>query len=81
MFSGPFWRFTTGLGVARALHKHRVTEVDMGANRFQVFSKGEIGRMHVVVHRLTDERRYELGHRFLGDWLDGTSSESTHSKA
>lgn len=52
----------------------------MGANRFQVFSDGEVGRMHVLVHRLTDERRYELGHRFLGDWLDGArkSADSDH---
>jgi len=52
----------------------------MGANQFQVFSKGEVGRMHVLVHRLTDERRYELGHRFLGDWLDGArkSADSDH---
>ena len=55
-------------------------EVDMGANRFQVFSEGEVGRMHVLVHRLTDERRYELGRRFLGDWLDGAreSADSDH---
>ena len=57
--------------VARALQKHRVTEVDMGANEFQVFSNGAGGQMHVLAHRLTDERRYEFGHRFLGDWLEG----------
>lgn len=51
----------------------------MGANEFQVFSKGEVGRMHVLAHRLTDERRYELGHRFLGDWLEGRKSvDSDH---
>jgi len=43
----------------------------MGANEFQVFSNGAGGQMHVLAHRLTDERRYEFGHRFLGDWLEG----------
>jgi hypothetical protein len=56
-----------------------VTEVDMGASEFQVFSRGEVGRMHVLAHQLTDERRYELGHRFLGDWLDGRKeADSDH---
>ena len=67
--------------VARALQKHGVTEVDMGANEFQVFSNGAVGQMHVLAHRLTDERRYELGHRFLGDWLEGregTDSDHVH---
>jgi len=51
----------------------------MGANEFQVFSRGEVGQMHVLVHRLTDERRYELGHRFLGDWLEGRKgADSDH---
>lgn len=53
----------------------------MGANQFQVFSKGEVGRMHVLAHQLTDERRYELGHRVLGEWLDnrkGHTSEDVH---
>lgn len=53
----------------------------MGASEFQVFSKGEVGRMHVLAHRLTDEGRYALGHRFLGEWLDGQEgarSEDVH---
>jgi hypothetical protein len=65
--------------MARALQRHGVTEVDMGANEFQVFSNGEVGQMHVLAHRLTDEGRYELGHRFLGDWLEGRqSADSDH---
>lgn len=51
----------------------------MSANRFQVFSKGEVGRVHVLVHRLVDEGRYELGHRFLGDWLDGQNDAYTQN--
>jgi hypothetical protein len=53
----------------------------MGTNEFQVFSNGAVGQMHVLAHRLTDERRYELGHRFLGDWLEGregTDSDHVH---
>ena len=53
----------------------------MGASEFQVFSNGEVGRMHVLAHRLVDEQRYALGHRFLGEWLDGrkeVSSDDVH---
>lgn len=73
--------FCTCGSVARRLQKHPVTEVDMGAREFQVFAEGEVGRVHVLVHRLTDESRYELGHRFLGDWLEGrkhTDSDHVH---
>lgn len=53
----------------------------MGANQFQVFSKGEVGRMHVLAHQLTDQGRYELGHQVLGEWLDGkkgATSQDVH---
>jgi hypothetical protein len=76
-----FGGLTTRSGVARTLQKHGLTEVSMGANEFQVFSDGEIGQMHVLAHRLADEARYELGHRFLGDWLEGrkgTDSDLVH---
>ena len=49
----------------------------MSANEFQVFSRGEVGQMHVLVHQLTDQRRYELGHRVLGDWLDGRKGDTS----
>ena len=52
----------------------------MGASEFQVFSKGEVGRMHVLAHRLTDEGQYALGHRFLGDWLEGQRGAWTASR-
>lgn len=43
----------------------------MGGKQFQVFSDGDTGRMHVLAHRLVDEHRYELGHRVLGEHLEG----------
>ena len=49
----------------------------MSANEFQVFSKGEVGRMHVLAHELTDQGRYELGSRVLGDWLEGKRGETS----
>jgi hypothetical protein len=48
---------------------------------FGVFSHGDAGEAHVVAHRMLDEKRYELGHRLLGSWLernDGSGSEWTH---
>jgi hypothetical protein len=49
----------------------------MSAKQFQVFSKGEAGRMHVLAHELTDQGRYELGHRVLGEWLEGKKGETS----
>jgi hypothetical protein len=49
----------------------------MGASKAQVFSKGEVGRMHVLVHQLTDEGRYALGHQVLGEWLHGKSGANS----
>jgi len=48
---------------------------------FGVFSHGDAGQAHVTAHRMLDERRHELGHRLLGDWLEGRvgrGSDWTH---
>jgi len=38
---------------------------------FAVFSNGDEGTAHVMAHRMLDAGRFELGHRLLGEWLDG----------
>jgi hypothetical protein len=38
---------------------------------FAVFSNGGEGTAHVIAHRMLDAGRFELGHRRLGEWLDG----------
>ncbi|MGB8328505.1 MAG: hypothetical protein WCE62_00150 [Polyangiales bacterium] len=37
---------------------------------FAVFAHGDAGVAHVMAHHLLDSRRYELGHRLLGAWLE-----------
>ena len=49
----------------------------MSAEKFQVFSRGEVGRMHVLAHELTDQGRYELGYHVLGEWLEGKKGETS----
>jgi len=63
--------------VAQRLQKHPPKEVVMGASQFKVFSRGEVGQMHVFAHELTDQGRYALGHRVLGEWLDGKRGETS----
>lgn len=41
------------------------------ADGHRIFSRGDVGRMHVIAHRLSDEGRMAEGHRVLGEWLDG----------
>lgn len=46
-----------------------------------VFAAGDTGIAHVIAHRLLDSGECELGHRWLGHWLDtheGTGSEWIH---
>ena len=48
---------------------------------FGVFSNGDAGQAHVMAHRMLDERRHELGHRLLSEWLEGragSGSDWTH---
>jgi len=48
---------------------------------FGVFSHGDAGSAHVMAHHMLDAERHELGHRFLGAWLDrhdGVGSDWTH---
>lgn len=48
---------------------------------FSVFSDGDAGEAHVMAHRMLDEGRHELGHRWLGHWLathEGRGSDWTH---
>lgn len=48
---------------------------------FGVFSDGAAGQAHVMAHQMLDQRRHELGHRWLGSWLathDGHGSDWTH---
>jgi len=48
---------------------------------FGVFSDGDAGQAHVMAHRMLDEGRHELGHRWLGNWLakhEGQGSDWTH---
>lgn len=46
-------------------------ETARDASGFAVFSDGDAGAAHVMAHRLLDGNRIALGHRLLGDWLDG----------
>lgn len=51
------------------------------ASGFEVFAAGQAGQAHVVVHRMLDRDRHDLGHRFLGAWLrerSGSGSEWIH---
>jgi hypothetical protein len=57
----------------------RTTSRDVSG--FGVFSHGDAGEAHVMAHRMLDEKRHELGHRLLGDWLnrnEGAGSDWTH---
>lgn len=67
-----------GLG-ARPKRKARARSHDLSG--FGVFSDGDAGQAHVMAHRMLDEGRHELGHRWLGNWLathDGKGSDWTH---
>jgi len=51
------------------------------ASGYEVFSAGPSGEAHVMAHRLLDQERYDLGHRFLEDWLhwrSGAGSDWVH---
>jgi hypothetical protein len=48
---------------------------------FGVFSGGDAGQAHVMAHRMLDQGRHEIGHRWLGNWLathEGKGSDWTH---
>jgi hypothetical protein len=48
---------------------------------YALFSDGEAGAMHVIAHRMLDSNQVELGHRLLGQWLngrEGSGSEWVH---
>ncbi len=44
---------------------------------YVVFSKGEIGKKHVLAHRLLDSGESERGYHMLGAWLAGRSGHGT----
>ncbi len=44
---------------------------------YTVFSAGDAGAAHVMAHRMLDENRIELGHRLLGDWLQGRTGSGS----
>jgi len=48
---------------------------------YAVFSEGEAGAIHLMVHRMLDSNQISRGHRSLGDWLatrDGSGSKWVH---
>ena len=64
------------------VHRLRPTDERIrDSSGFAVFSDGELGAMHVEVHRMLDSDQLELGHRLLGEWLKGrygTGSDWIH---
>ena len=44
---------------------------------YQIFSGSELGKAHVVAHRMLDVDLPDRGRRLLGDWLEGRDGEGS----
>ena len=53
------------------------TNDDRDAAGYAVFNQGDLGRMHVLAHRLADEGRPAAGIQVLRPWLDSRSGQGS----
>lgn len=60
-----------GVEMNTQANERRACDSVQDISGFAVFSDGGEGAAHVMAHRMLDAGRFELGHRQLGEWLDG----------
>jgi len=51
--------------------------VQQDSSGFRIFGNGDLGRVHVLAHRMLDQDKPIAGHTILGAWLEGRRGEGS----